>query len=100
MEKNFAVMLKEIAPKTFEDFRVNYLAKNYEFWNKSNAEGDMLWFCERDYRSQMGYYLGWFEEKHPFYLSAPTRANVKTIQFLIFHAFCELEKKHFANSPV
>ena len=98
MEKNFAVMLKEVAPKTFEDFRVNYLAKNYEFWDKSNAEGDMLWFCERDYRSQVGYYLDWLEDKSV--LSIPSGTNNKTIQFLIFHAFCELETKQSLNSPV
>lgn len=36
MEKNFAMKLKEVAPLTFEDFRVNYLSKNYEFWEKKN----------------------------------------------------------------
>lgn len=93
MEKNFAIILKEVAPKTFEDFRVNYLAKNYEFWEKKNEQGEILWFCERDFRSQVGYYLGWFEEKHPSYLFGLNKISNARIESLIYDAFCELELK-------
>ena len=83
-------MLKEIAPNAFEQFRVDYLAKNYEFWGKKNESGDILWFCERDFRSQLGYYIDYFEK---IFGKIPAVGSLKNQKEFVKNIFIKLESK-------
>jgi hypothetical protein len=52
--------LKKDYPKTWAKF-LEYLRINYEFWDNPTSE-NTLWFCERDFKMQLGYFFGWFDE--------------------------------------
>ena len=96
-QPNVAKFLKENYPKTWEKFK-DYLRENYEFWEKEHSE-KTLWFCDRDFKMQLGYYLGWFEELNivdepipPAYERSP-ESPIEIMIIMIVDVFKYLEDK-------
>jgi hypothetical protein len=54
-----AEQIKTDYPKSWEKFR-NYLRTSYEFWENETSD-KTLWFCERDFKIQLGFYLDYFD---------------------------------------
>lgn len=52
--------LKKDYPNTWANF-IEYLRENFEFWEKEKTSEKTLWFCERSFLTQLGYFLGWLE---------------------------------------
>lgn len=91
--------LKNLTPKTWEQFR-NYLRENYEFWDK-NVNEETLWFCERPFKHQLGYFIDWFDklnikdERDIFFTETEHDTMLEDMEILIFDVFTYLEATKF-----